>query len=193
MSQPPDDHLKALWQGQQTETTPMSVEAIRARAARFTTRRRWMFLFGIVLILAEIVIFGRYAPILPGAAAWVGMLAILVGLGWTIARFSLLAPRKFPDADASGGSILEYHRSELQRTRETFGSLLVMVGPLLLGMVIFVVGATITLPRRGFLSAAPILALIALWLAVAWWMARRTEQKRQRMLAEIEATRAEQD
>lgn len=193
MSQPPDDHLKALWQGQQTETTPMSVEAIRARASRFTTRRRWTFLFGLVVMLAEILIFGRYALILPGTAVRVGMLAILVGLGWMIARFSLVAPRRFPDAKASGGNLLEYHRSELMRTRLTYGGLLVIVGPVLLGMLIFVVGATITLPRRGFLNAAPILALIALWMAVAWWMARRTEQKRQRMLAEIEATRAEQD
>lgn len=193
MTQPPEDHLKVLWQGQKTETKPMSVDAIRARAARFTARRRWTFLFGLVLILAEIVIFGRYALILPGTAARVGMLAILVGLGWMIARFSLLAPQKFPDGTASGGSILEYHRSELQRSRETFGSLLVMVGPVLLGMVIFVVGATLTLPRRGFLNALPILALIVLWLVAAWWIVRRGEQKRQRKLAELEATRVEQD
>ncbi len=193
MTQPPEDQLKVLWQGQEMETTPMSVDAIRARAARFTKRRHWGFLFGLVLILAEIVIFGRYALILPGTAARVGMLAILVGLGWMIARFSLLAPRRFPDAKASGESILEYHRTELKRTRETFGSLLVMVGPVLLGMVIFVVGATVTFPRHGFLNALPIMALIALWLVGAWWIVRRGERKRQLKLAELEATRVERD
>jgi hypothetical protein len=193
MSQPPDDHLKALWQGQETETKPMSVDAIRARAARFTNLRRWVFLFGLFLMLAEIVIFGRYALTLPlpGTAARVGLLTILVGLGWMIARFSLLAPRRFPDAKASGESILEYHRMELQR-RETFGSQVVMVGPVLLGAVIFVVGVMIARPRVA-LQAAPLLLLIGLWFVGAWRMVRRSERKRLRKLAEIEATRVEPD
>lgn len=191
MSQPPDEHLKALWQSQETETATMTAQAVRARAARFTNRRRWMFLFGFALMLVEIVIFGRYALILPGTAARIGMLAILVGLGWMIARFSLLAPRRFPDAKATGESFLEYHRTELQRTRETFGGLLVMVGPLLLGMIVFVVGAAISSPRRGLLNALPILALIGLWLVVAWWIVRRQERKRRQRLAELDATRVE--
>jgi hypothetical protein len=191
MSQPPDDHLKALWQGQETENKPMSVDAIRARAARFTNLRRMVFLFGLVLMLTEIVIFGRFALILPGTVTRVGLLMILVGLGWMIARFSLLAPRRFPDAKASGETILEYHVMELQR-RETFRSQVVMVGPLLLGAAIFVVGIMIARPRVA-LQAAPLLVLIGLWLVGAWWMLRVGERKRLRKLAEIEATRVEQD
>jgi hypothetical protein len=191
MSQPPDDHLKALWQGQETENKPMSVDAIRARAARFTNLRRIVFLFGLVLMLTEIVIFGRFALILPGTVTRVGLLMILVGLGWMIARFSLLAPRRFPDAKASGETILEYHVMELQR-RETFRSQVVMVGPLLLGAAIFVVGIMIARPRVA-LQAAPLLVLIGLWLVGAWWMLRVGERKRLRKLAEIEATRVEQD
>jgi hypothetical protein len=191
MSQPPDDHLKALWQGQETENKPMSVDAIRARAARFTNLRRIVFLFGLVLMLTEIVIFGRFALVLPGTVTRVGLLMILVGLGWMIARFSLLAPRRFPDAKASGETILEYHVMELQR-RETFRSQVVMVGPLLLGAAIFVVGIMIARPRVA-LQAAPLLVLIGLWLVGAWWMLRVGERKRLRKLAEIEATRVEQD
>jgi hypothetical protein len=191
MSQPPDDHLKALWQGQETENKPMSVDAIRARAARFTNLRRMVFLFGLVLMLTEIVIFGRFALVLPGTVTRVGLLMILVGLGWMIARFSLLAPRRFPDAKASGETILEYHVMELQR-RETFRSQVVMVGPLLLGAAIFVVGIMIARPRVA-LQAAPLLVLIGLWLVGAWWMLRVGERKRLRKLAEIEATRVEQD
>jgi hypothetical protein len=191
MSQPPDDHLKALWQGQETENKPMSVDAIRARAARFTNLRRMVFLFGLGLMLTEIVIFGRFALVLPGTVTRVGLLMILVGLGWMIARFSLLAPRRFPDAKASGETILEYHVMELQR-RETFRSQVVMVGPLLLGAAIFVVGIMIARPRVA-LQAAPLLVLIGLWLVGAWWMLRVGERKRLRKLAEIEATRVEQD
>jgi hypothetical protein len=190
MTQPPDDHLKALWQGQETETKPMSVEAIRARAAWATVRTRWALVLGVVLMLAQVVIFGRFALILPGTAARVGMLAILVGLGWMIARYSLLAPGKFPGAKASGETILEYHRTELQRHSASFRTLMVMVGPLMLGMVIFLAGLVITRPRLA-MQTIPVWVLMGLWLVGAWWFTRWAEKKRLRKLGEIEATRVE--
>ena len=192
MSRPPDEHLKALWQGQETEARTMSVDAIRARAARYAIRRRWVYLFGFALMLAEVVVFGRYALIISNTGARVGLLVILVGLGWMIARFSLLAPRKLPGASASGASILEFHRTELQRHRETFGDLLVMVGPVLLGIVMFGIAAMTTGPRHSLMQGAPLFGLLALWLVAAWWIARRSERRRQRRLAEIEATRIEE-
>jgi hypothetical protein len=169
----------------------MSVNAIRARAARFANVRRGVFLFCLALILAEIVIFGRFVLTLPlpGTGARVGLLIILVGLGWMIARVSILAPRRFPDAKASGESILEYHRTELQR-RETFGDMVLTAAPVLLGATIFVVGVMIARPRLA-LPVSPFLLLIGLWLVGAWRMARRGERARLRKLAEIEATRVE--
>ena len=149
----------------------MSVDAIRARAVRFTNLRRGAFLLGIVLILAEMVIFGRFVLTLPlpGTMARVGLLVVLVGLGWMFARLSLLAPQRFPDAKASGGTILEYHRAELQRAHTTFGSQVVMAGPVLLGAAIFVVGVIIARPRIAP-QAAPFLVLIGLWFVGLWWM-----------------------
>ncbi len=193
MSQPPEDHLKTLWKGQETETTPMSVDTIRTRAARYTHRRRATYLFGFAVMLAEIVVFGRYALLLPGLALRAAMLAILVGLGWMIALFAIRRPGRLPDAAASGVDILEFHRTELQRQRMTFGDMLVIVGPLLAGLVTFVVAAVLTAgqPARGLLNGAPVLALIGLWLVAAWWLARRQERRRLRQLAEIEATRPE--
>ena len=191
MTQPPDNDLKALWKGQETETKPMSVDAIRARAARYTNKLRWIFLFGFTLMLAEILIFGRYALTLPTMASRIGMLAILVGLGWMIARFTIRWPGRLPDAKASGGSVLEFHRAELQRQRETFTDLLIMVGPMLLGIVIFVVATMFARPHPSVINSAPILAMIALWLVGAWWLARRGERRRQQRLKEIDATRVE--
>lgn len=193
MTQPPEDHLKALWQGQETETTPMSVDLIRTRAARFTARRRATYLFGFALMLAEIVIFGRYALILPGLGVRAGMLAILVGLGWMIALLTVRRPGRLPDAKVSGADILEFHRTELQRQRTTFGDLLVMVGPMLAGMLIFIAAAVFSGGNlgRGLMNAAPVLGLIGLWLVMTWWFARRQERRWRRQLAEIEATRVE--
>jgi hypothetical protein len=192
VTQPPDDDLKALWKGQETEITPMSIDAIRTRAARFTVRRRATYLFGLALMLAEIVIFGRYALILPGVGVRAGMLAILVGLGWMIALLTVGRPGRLPDAKASGADILEFHRTELQQ-RMTIGDLLVMAGPMLAGMLIFIAAAIFSGRHlgRGLLNVAPVLGLIGLWLVMAWWFARRQERRRQRQLAEIDATRVE--
>ena len=193
MSQPPDDHLKALWKGQETETTPMSVDAIRTRAAHFTARRRATYFFGFALMLAEIVVFGRYALILPGVGVRAGMLAILVGLGWMIALLTVRRPGRLPDPKASGVDILEFHRTELQRARTTFGDLLVMAGPVLAGLLIFITAAIFSGGQlgRGLTNAAPVLGLIGVWLVTAWWFARRQEGRRWRQLAEIDATRVE--
>jgi uncharacterized membrane protein len=193
MTQPPDDHLKALWQGQETETKPMSVEAIRTRAARYTTRRRWTFLLGFTVALVEIVVFGHYVLVIPNTVARIGLLVILVGLGWMIARLSVRWPGKVPGAMASGGSILEFHRIELQRHPETFGALMILAGPMLLGVVIFAAAGVTSGPHPSAMKGAPILALLAFWLIVAWWSVRRAERNRQRRLAEIEATRVEPD
>ena len=193
MTQPPDDHLKALWQGQETETKPMSVEAIRTRAARYTTRRRWTFLFGLTLMLAEIVVFGRYALTFPTTGGRIGLIAILVGLGWMTAQFTRRWPGRLPEAKATGGSILEFHRSELERQRETIGSRIMMVGPVLIGALIFIVAGMISGRHRGIVGGATTLALIGLWVAGAFWISGRQERMRQRRLAEIEATRVEPD
>jgi hypothetical protein len=193
MSQPPDDHLKALWQGQDTETKPMTVDAIRARAARYTMRRRWTFLFGFTLMLAEIVVLGRHVLVFPTAGGRVGLIAILVGLGWMTAQFTRRWPGRLPEAKATVGTILEFHRSELERQRETFGSLMMMVGPVLVGVLIFIGAGMVSGRHRGIVGGATTLALIGLWLACAFWISGRQERTRQRRLTEIDATRVEPD
>jgi hypothetical protein len=192
MSQPPDDHLKALWQGQDTETKVMCVDAIRTRAARFTLRKRLSLLFGFALIAFEVVMFGRYALILPNVGARIGMLAVLVGLGWTTARFSLGWPGKFPDAKASGGTLLEFHRTELQRQEVNFASMMVTVGPLLLAIVFSMALAVLNDPHRRWLNVTPVLALMAIWLVAVWFLSRRAERLRRKKLAELDATRIEE-
>lgn len=191
MTQPPDNDLKALWQGQPTEIKPMSVNAIRQRAARYTVRVRWGYGLGLALMVAEMLIFGRYALVAPNIYARASLLVILVGLGWMLARFTLSWPRKFPAAKASGETILDFHRSELQRRRVTFANLLVTVGPTLLGGILFAAAGAMTHPNPNRLAWALPIALMVLWLVAAWRLARRQEQKRLRQIAEIDATRLE--
>jgi hypothetical protein len=192
MSQPPDDHLKALWQGQDRETKVMSVDAIRTRAARYTFRRRLGYVFGFTLIAIEVVMFGRYALILPNVGARIGMLAVLVGLGWVTARFSVRWPGKFPGAVASGSTLLEFHRTELQRQQVTFASMMVTVGPLLLAIVLSMALAILNDPHRRWMNVVPVLVLMAIWLVAAWFLSRRAERLRREKLAELDATRVEE-
>jgi hypothetical protein len=191
MTQPPEDQLKALWQGQDAEIEAMSVDAIRRRAIRYTTRRRRAFLFALALLAAEVVMFGYFALIMPTQGTRIGMLAILVGLGWTIARFSLTWPGRLPNAAASGAAILEFHRGELQRMPTSFSAAAVMFGPMIVGILIFLAAAITGATHGKLANAAPILALVVVWLGAASWLQRSADRKRRRLLEEVDATRVE--
>jgi hypothetical protein len=169
----------------------MSVDAIRMRAARFTFRRRLSYLFGLALMAFEMVAFGHYALTATNLAVRIGVLVILIGLGWAIARFTLGWPARFPGSRASSGTILEFHRAELQRQRITFTNLMVTVGPMLIGLLILAGAGMFTGPHARLVNGAPMLGLLGVWLVMAWWLARRAERKRQRQIAEVDATRPE--
>jgi len=192
VTQPPEDHLKALWQGQLTETKPMTVEAVRARAARFVLGKRLTYLFTFTLLAIEVALFGHFALTTTNPGAKVGLLVILVGLGWATARFSLSWPKQMPGSAASGQALLEFHRAELERAQVGFGRLMMLVGPMIAGLVIFAVGGALYGPRPDLMRSAPLLATLAVWFVVAWFVSRRAAGIRRKRLEELDATRVEE-
>lgn len=191
MSQPPEDHLKALWQGQPTESPVMTVQAVRARAARFVLGKRLTYMFTFALLAFEVAAFGHFAFTTTNPGAKVGLLAILVGLGWATALFSLGWPRRMPGSAASGQALLEFHRAELERQQVGFKRTMLVVGPMIAGLVIFAVGAALYAPHPNLMRAAPLMGFLAIWFVVAWFMARLAERRRRKRLAELDATRVD--
>ena len=191
MSQPPDDHLKALWQGQKTEQVPMSVEAIRARAGAHHDRVRRGYLFACTLWAAETVFFAYAAWTARNDTIRVGDLMMIPALAWMIWRSRERWPGALPDDRASAAVLIDFHRRELMRQRFRLSAMAITLAPTLLAVAVLLVGMHSPSDPQTLLEWAPLIALTALWMGLMAWMVRRQQRRLQRQIEEVDATRPE--
>jgi|GEM_PF-6024548 len=191
MSQPPDDTLKALWQGQETETKPMSVEAIRARADAYRSRIHRYYLVASVIWAAETVFFAYAAWTARNDTIRAGDLLMIPALGWMIWRSRDRWPNAMPDASASGAVLVEFHRRELMRQTFRASTFSVTLAPMLFAVGVMMVGMHSPEDPQTLLQWMPIIALTVLWVVALVWLVRRQQRKLQREIEAVEATRSE--
>ena len=115
-TEPPASDIKRLWRNQKTEGTTMTLENIHQRASKFqrVIRTRNLFEYGAVVLV--IAVFAAYAWIFPGWIMKTGSaLTILAALlvSWQLHRRG--SARDLP----GGWGIMEFHRRELVRQRDT--------------------------------------------------------------------------
>ncbi|HEY0437693.1 MAG TPA: hypothetical protein VGC92_13715 [Phenylobacterium sp.] len=189
MSQPPDDHLKALWQGQETETGAMSVEAIRARAGAYRNRLRRGYLTACILWASETVFFAVAGWTARNDTIRLGDLLMIPALSWMIWRMRDRWPSALPDPGASAAVLIDFHRRELNRQRFGLWRFMITLGPALLAAGVMGVGIRTQEDHLSLAHWGPILTLIAIWIAVMAWMVRRQQRKLQRQIEELDATR----
>jgi len=180
MTQPPDDHLKALWQGQDSETPTMTAMAIRALARNYGDNLRGRIWLGVGVAAIEVVVFVSYAWRAQNEILRTGWLIMLAGIGWMTWRIVGKRPARLPPPEASAATLIEFHRAELERQRTNFTWVTVSAAPIFVGMVVALVGMQKARPNMSLANVAPVAAL-----AVAWWFAAVVMQRRQaRRLAE---------
>lgn len=186
---PPEDPFKALWQNQKTEAPAMSVDAIRARAARYQFRLgvRNLLMFG--LILAEIGFFGWAASKAKAPLVQAGDLVILAGLSWMIWRVIRRWPERLPSAASSADTLLDFHRRQLLRQRVTLKDITVTTWPVLFGIGMVVTGQALRHPHLANQHMIRIAVLATLWVAGAWYMQRRHAHKLKIQLDDVEDAR----
>src|SRR5436190_1984356 len=189
MSQPPDDHLKALWQGQKTEQIPMSVEAIRARAGAHSDRLRRWYLAASTIWAAETVFFAYAAWTARNDTIRLGDLLMIPALGWMIWRSRDRWPAPLPDANASAAVLIDFHRRELMRQRFRFSAMAITLAPTLLAVAVMLVGMHSPADPQTLVQWSPLIALTALWIGLFWWIVRRQQRKLRRQIEEVDATR----
>lgn len=174
MSQPPDDHLKALWQGQDTEASAMTTVAVRALARNYGDNIRGKIGIGLTIAGFEVLLFGMYALRAPNNVLRAGWLIMLAGIGWMTWRIVSKWPSRLPPAEASAQALIEFHRSQLERQRTGFTWLTLTAAPIFVGAFVALVGMQMARPNMSVANAAPVLVLIA-----AWWFAATVLQRRQ--------------
>ena len=191
MIQPPDETLKALWKGQETETQPISLTAIRLRADAYRSRTRQRYLALCGLLATETLIFAGFAWTARNATIRAGDLMMIAAIAWMLWRVRDRWPNALPDSRASAATLIEFHRQELLRERFRLGYMLTTLGPILLSAAIMLAGMGST--EEGFRLAhwAPYIALTLAWIAALAWIVRRNRARLQRQIDEVDATRIE--
>ena len=187
MTHRPDDHLKALWQDQETETPTMTAQAVRALARNYGSDLRDRFLMMGIVVVVEVAAFGAMAWKAPNNMARLGDALVLFGLAFLVWRSLKRWPERLPDAGTSVGTLVEFHRAQLERQRTTYGDMLVTVAPVFLGLVVTLYGFHLARPHADPRNFAPFFVLSGLWFLSAWFMQRRQARRIQSQIDEIDA------
>jgi hypothetical protein len=186
MTQPPEEQLKALWQGQETETPKMTATAIRALARNYGDNLRgriWLaFTFGVF----EVLLFGVQAWRAPNDFMRAGDLIMMAGGVWMIWRIVAKRPRRLPPPDASTTTLIEFHRAELERQPTNASWITVTVAPIFAGMAVVLVGMQKARPNMSLANIAPVLVLIAIWCIWVFILHKRQVRRRAEQIAEMD-------
>jgi hypothetical protein len=186
MSQPPDDRLKALWQGQDTETETMTAMAIRALARNYADNARGKMWLGVSLAAFEFVVFGRLAWLARNEVLRAGYLLLLAGLLWFTWRIVSRRPLPVPATEASALTLIEFHRAQLERQRTGFGWMVVTAAPMFVGIVIAMVGLHQDRPTMNWRNFAPTVILSVAWFVAAYFLQRRQGRRLAAQIAEMD-------
>jgi hypothetical protein len=180
VTQPPQDDIKALWQGQQTETPTMTIKAVRALARNYGDNIRGRIWMGVAIGAVEVFTFSLYAWRAPNDVLRAGWLITLAGVGWMVWRIASKWPPRLPPTETSAKALIEFHRAQLERQRTGPAWITVTAAPIFAGAFVVLLGFQKARPTMFLANVAPLLVLI-----VAWWVAAFVLQRRQaRRLAE---------
>ncbi len=189
MTQPPEDHLKALWKGQESETQPMSVDAIRVRLNRDRDKVRRNLVVALTIGLLSGGFFARCAWIAPTPIVRLGDLIMMAGVPWTLWQAWRLWPQALPGDALSGRQLIDFHRGQLLRRKRSFAAQLALVAPTLAGAAVVALGVHLAAPDARVSRFLPIAGLFGLWLLAFWLLARRQRRVLQAQIDEMDAQR----
>jgi hypothetical protein len=186
MSQPPEDHLKALWQGQETETPTMTAVAIRALARNYVDNARGRIWLGVGLAAFELVGFGRMAWLARNEVVRAGYLVILAGVLWLTWRIVRRRPLPVPTTEASALTLIEFHRAQLERQQSGFSWVVVSAAPIFVGIAITMVGLHQVRPNLSWRNIAPTVILSIAWFVASFVIQRRQARRLAEQIAEMD-------
>jgi hypothetical protein len=196
MTDPPSRRpdVKAVWQSQAQEISPMALEKVRADALKFRRRTQIATVREMIAAVVVIVIFGLYLRFLPGALIRIGSVVTIVWAlfyMWNYRRLITAGP-----VPADGAQCVDFYRGQLERRRDVArNSWRWTLAPLAPVMVLFMVGRWIgpTPPGRTLLVDHAIIVastvLMIETIALMWlWVLHRADKFQDR-IDELDALR----
>jgi hypothetical protein len=177
--------LKALWRDQDTETQPMSIELIHARA--FQSRVKVRNVIEYAACVAVIAIFIGYALFLSGPLIKLGSVMIALGAAFTSLQLHRRGSARDLPPGASAASSLTFHRAELVRQRDAIGSAAWWyIAPFVPGMAVFMAGLAQAMPGNSLANLAPLGVAIGGYLVFWTLMNRGATRRLRKEIAEID-------
>jgi Flp pilus assembly protein TadB len=189
MSQPPEDNLKALWQGQEPETPAMTVQAIRLLVAESAARQRAHLFIGWTVSTVVACIFLGCAWTAPTPLVRLGDLVMLGWLPVMVLIFQRQRPGRAPGTEASVQGLLDFYRGEVLRQAPDLRLTFLSMAPLAAGMAVILLGIWQKAPALGLPTLFVVLAMSAFWGGMFALLLRRTRRRIARRLSDIDAMR----
>jgi hypothetical protein len=168
----PDD-VKQLWQNQPMEDD-VFVTDIRNRVQQYERKIRGRALWGYLACAFVAASHLYYVWLFQTPLAKIGAGIIVAGACALALNLHRLASMRFPAADSSASSLVDFYRDVLSKRRKRFGQILIPVSPLLLGMAVMLAGLALAYKGDNWLRHfGPFCGLLVLWFCVLWFRHRR--------------------
>jgi hypothetical protein len=168
-----EEDLKAYWQQRDVERPRMSIEQLRDRAVTFQKYVRTRDLIEYVACAVVVVGSGFYLWAFPGFLLKLGSLAMIAATLFVAYQLRKHGAARALSPESPAASLLEFHRKELVRRRDLLkNSWRLFVGPLMLGMLVFLAGLAPQRPEGKlplFIFGAAVIAMgVAISLYNRW-------------------------
>lgn len=181
------DDPRNLWQTQEVEEMRISVEELRAKAAKFQSRIRWRNVREQVVALIWIVAMAGAIWTTPQTTPRIGYtlwIAFAVYYIWYLRKWA--TPKSLP-ADMGRADCVRFYQSELARQRDLVGSIWKWaIGPLLpASALLSVYYIVIAPPRGGWLEVARVgVSAAVIW--VIGWLNQRAARRLDGRIRELD-------
>jgi Flp pilus assembly protein TadB len=160
--------IQSLWQAEPAAFEPMSLEQVRAQAARFSGSIRNRNLREYVAAIFVIIIFGLYAWFFSSLLLKAG--SVLTALGALFVMWQLWYRTSRPDTGSAAASIVSHYRHRLVTERDALKSVAWWyLLPLMPGFLVFSIGKMLARPEITFGGVLlhfglPMMLFIGIWL-----------------------------
>ncbi len=181
------DDFRDLWQKQEVEEMKISIEELRAKAAKFRGRIRSRNIREWAACLVVIVFFGAMCVKVPQMVPRIAYALIVGGAIYVAWHLQMRGTPNSLPADMGRVNSIEFYRSELERQRKLLNSIWKWyLGPLIPGMALLIVyGIVKAAPgQRWFPIVYAVLACGFFWLV--GWINQRAAQRLSRQIVELD-------
>lgn len=179
---------KSLWMHQDVNSPPLSLEQLRERSNWLEKKIRQRNLVEYIAAAIVIPIFTGYAIFLSEPMVRLGSVMIIVGVLYVMWELYRRASPAKLDPSATATHVLAFHRAELLRQQRALeGVWLWYIGPMVPGLLVFVLGPMFMHGPHDWVNMCTTFASFAAFFAGVYWLNWRVARQIRREIERLDA------